>query len=124
LPEKTPVAKQPKGELVVVGFDYAPLEAQVAEKVRSAAEAIHQQVRNTLESAIPIGPELVAVKEALPHGQFLPWLRAEFGWAERTARNLMAVAEPGWSRRSSTRPAAAGGTPGPRGGSGPSRQRG
>jgi hypothetical protein len=70
-----------------------PVEAQVAERVRSSAEAIRQQVRNTLESAIKIGQELLAVKEALPHGQFLPWLRAEFGWAERTARNFMAVAE-------------------------------
>jgi hypothetical protein len=35
----------------------------------------------------------LAVKEVLPHGQFLPWLRAEFGWAERTARYFMSVAE-------------------------------
>src|SRR4051812_9120347 len=71
----------------------SPLEAQVAERVRSSAETIRQQVRNTLENGIKIGQELLAVKEALPHGQFLPWLRAEFGWAERTARNFMAVAE-------------------------------
>lgn len=87
------MAKPAKGELVVLGFDYSPLEATVTEKVRSSAEAIRQQLRNTLESAINIGQELLAVKEALPHGQFLPWLRAEFGWAERTARNFMAVAE-------------------------------
>jgi hypothetical protein len=73
----------------------APLRcaAQVAERLRASAEAIRQQVRNTLESAIKIGQELLAVKEALAHGQFLPWLWAEFGWAERTARNFMAVAE-------------------------------
>jgi hypothetical protein len=87
------MAKQPKGELVVLGFDYSPLEAKVAEKVRSSAEAIRQQVRNTLENAIKIGQELLAVKEALPHGQFLPWLRAEFQWAERTAYNFISVAE-------------------------------
>lgn len=33
------------------------------------------------------------MKEALPHGQFLPWLRAEFGWSERSAQNFMGVAE-------------------------------
>jgi Protein of unknown function (DUF3102) len=33
------------------------------------------------------------VKDALDHGQFLSWLKAEFGWAERTARNFMSVAE-------------------------------
>ena len=29
----------------------------------------------------------------MPHGQFLPWLRAEFGWSERSAQNFMSVAE-------------------------------
>lgn len=87
------MAKQPKGELVVLGFDYSPLAGPVAQQVRSSAEAIRQQVRNTLESAIKIGQELLTVKKALDHGQFLPWLRVEFGWAERTARNFMAVAE-------------------------------
>lgn len=87
------MAKQPKGELVVLGFDYSPLEAKVAEKVRSAAEAIRQQLQNTLVSAIKIGQELLAVKETLEHGQFLPWLQAEFGWSQRTAYNFMSVAE-------------------------------
>jgi Protein of unknown function (DUF3102) len=75
----------------VVGFNYDVLEAKVAERVRSSAEAIRQQVRNTLENAIRIGEELLAVKGALEHGQFLPWLRAEFGWAERTAREAAIV---------------------------------
>jgi hypothetical protein len=41
---------------------------------------------------VKIGQELLGVKESLPHGQFLPWLRAEFGWVERTAYNV-SVAE-------------------------------
>jgi hypothetical protein len=49
-------------------------------------------VTRTLASLIEIGNELLAVKKTLPHGRFGPWLRAEFGWTERTARNLMAVA--------------------------------
>jgi hypothetical protein len=40
-----------------------------------------------------VGNDLLAVKETLPHGQFLPWLKAEFGWSERTAQNFMSVAE-------------------------------
>jgi hypothetical protein len=87
------MAKQPKGELVILGFDYAPLEAKVAAKVRSSATAIRQQLGNTLESAIKIGQELLTVKGALPHGQFLPWLRAEIQVAERTAYYFMSVAE-------------------------------
>ena len=32
------------------------------------------------------------MKNALPHGRFGPWLKAEFGWTERTAQNFMNVA--------------------------------
>jgi hypothetical protein len=89
------MAKQPQGELVVVarGFDYSPLEAPVAEQVRATAERIRQKVKQTLEDLIAVGNDLLAVKAALPHGQFGPWLEAEFGWTDRMARNFMAVAE-------------------------------
>jgi hypothetical protein len=89
------MAKESKGELVVVEprFDYAPLGAKTAEKVQASAARIRETVKRTIEDIIAVGTELLAVKEALPHGQFLPWLRAEFGWTERTARNFMAVAE-------------------------------
>jgi hypothetical protein len=40
-----------------------------------------------------IGNDLLAAKMALPHGQFHPWPRAEFGWPEQTAWNFRAVAE-------------------------------
>jgi hypothetical protein len=89
------MAKQPKGELVVAapGFDYSHLEAPVAEQVRATAERIRQKVKQTLEDIITVGNDLLAVKVALPHGQFGPWLEAEFGWTDRMARNFMAVAE-------------------------------
>ncbi len=87
------MAKQPKGELVVIGFNYDLLETKVAEKVRSSADRIRQKVKKTLEDIIEVGKDLLAVKEALPHGQFGPWLRAEFGWGDRMAQNFMAVAE-------------------------------
>ena len=89
------MAKQPKGELVVItkGFDYAPLEAQVAERVRSSAEKIRSTVQKTIEDIIVVGQELLAVKESVGHGHFGAWLRAEFGWTERTAQNFMSVAE-------------------------------
>jgi hypothetical protein len=89
------MAKEAKGELVVVErrFDYSPLEAKTAEKVQASAERIREAVKRTIEDIIAVGAELLSVKEKLPHGQFGPWLRAEFGWTERTARNFMAVAE-------------------------------
>ena len=89
------MAKQPKGELVpvVVGFRYDLLETTVAEKVRSSADRIRERVKKTVEDIIEVGNDLLAVKEALGHGQFGPWLKAEFGWGERTAQNFMSVAE-------------------------------
>jgi hypothetical protein len=86
------VAKQVKGELVVVGFNYDLLESKVAEQARSSADRIRAKVKKTVEDIIEVGNDLLAVKEALPHGQFGPWLKAEFGWTERTAQNFMAVA--------------------------------
>jgi len=87
------VAKQPKGELVVIGFNYDLLETKVADKVRTAADRIRERIKKTVEDIVEVGNDLLAVKEAVPHGQFLPWLKAEFGWSERSAQNFMNVAE-------------------------------
>ena len=88
------MAKQSKGELVVVtqGFDYA-LVGDAADKVRSSAEKIRSTVQKTIEDIIVVGQELLAVKESVGHGHFGAWVRAEFGWTERTAQNFMSVAE-------------------------------
>jgi hypothetical protein len=87
------VARQPKGELVVVGFNYDLLETKVADKLRTTAERIREKVKKTLEDIIAVGKDLLSVKEGLPHGQFGPWLKAEFGWGERMAQNFISVAE-------------------------------
>lgn len=62
------MAKQPKGELVVVGFNYDLLESKLADKVRTAADRIRERVKKTVEDIIEVGNDLMAVKEALPHG--------------------------------------------------------
>jgi hypothetical protein len=79
--------------LVVVGFNYELLEPRAAEKVRASANCIREKVKKTLEDIIEVGNDLLAVKEALPHGQFLPWLKAEFSWGERMGKNFISVAE-------------------------------
>jgi len=81
-------------ELILEGhFDYTPLAAEVAQRVEMAAKRIRILVQRTMEDALAVGQELLAVKETLPHGQFSVWLRAEFDWTERTARRFMAVAQ-------------------------------
>jgi hypothetical protein len=61
--------------------------------VRSAAERVREKVKKTVEDIIEVGNDLLAVKETLPHGQFGPWLKCEFGWGKRMAPNFMAVAQ-------------------------------
>jgi hypothetical protein len=75
------------------GFDYVLIDWAVAERVRSSAARIRERVKHTVAAIIVVGDELRAVKAALPHGDFGLWVREEFGWTERTARNFMAVAE-------------------------------
>src|SRR5437660_591638 len=75
------------------GFDYSPLPTAVANHVRSAAERIRRTVKHTVENVIAVGNDLPGVKRALSHGRFGAWLRAGFGWTNRTARNFVAVAE-------------------------------
>jgi hypothetical protein len=77
---------------VARGFDYTLLGPTAAGIIRAAAARIRQRVKQTLDGIVGIGLELIAVKEALPHGEFGPWLKAEFGWTDRTAQRFMNVA--------------------------------
>lgn len=61
--------------------------ARDAEKVDPGVTAC------TAEDIIEIGKDLIAVKARLPHGQFLPWIEAEFGMHRMTASRFMQVAE-------------------------------
>ena len=54
---------------------------------------IKLRLKRTVEDIIEIGRELTAVKADLPHGQFLPWIEAEFEMSEWTARQFMHAAE-------------------------------
>jgi hypothetical protein len=89
---QAPMAKQ-KTDLVIVGFNYERLKPEAAATARAAADHIRSKVKKAIVDIIEIGKELVAVKDAVAHGHFGPWLKAEFGWTERTAQNFMSVAE-------------------------------
>ena len=79
------MAKQAKNEVIVVGFNYGLLETKVAEQAQAAAMRIREKAKRTIEDIIEVGKDLLAVKEALPHGAFGKWLSAEFDWGERMA---------------------------------------
>lgn len=75
------------------GFDYESLSPEVRTDVQESTRRIHELERRTSESIIEIGQQLIRVKQRLPHGGFMPWLEAEFGWSWKTANNFIRVAE-------------------------------
>ena len=52
----------------------------------------HGLRKRSMEDIVQIGRNLAAVKQRLPHGQFLLWLQAEFGMSRMTANRWMQVA--------------------------------
>lgn len=71
------------------GFDYAAIDPALAAEIRASVEIIREGTRRFTSSIAAIGRELTAVKEKIPHGEWLPWLDAEFQMTDRTARNYM-----------------------------------
>lgn len=80
-------------DLVQIGFDYSQLAPDVRRDVEAASRRLHELEHQTAANVIEMGQHLIEVKSQLPHGSFLPWLEAEFGWSVRTAQNFMRVAE-------------------------------
>lgn len=60
----------------------------IASEIRYIKEDVQQYAA---AGALKIGERLCEAKELLGHGEFLPWLKDEFGWTDRTAQKLMAV---------------------------------
>lgn len=77
----------------IVSFSYNSFAPEVATQLRQTAEAIRQSGRRQVEEVIASGRALINAKAALAHGQFGPWLTAEFAWTEKTAQNYMRAAE-------------------------------
>lgn len=74
-------------------FDYSSLDTETAQFLQEQTVEIKGLYRQTIENIIRVGQKLLEVKARLPHGQWLSWLEAEFGWTDRTARNYMLAGE-------------------------------
>jgi ribosome-associated translation inhibitor RaiA len=57
------------------------------------AEAIRVLGRRVIGDVIEIGRRLTISKELCGHGDWLPWLKREFGWSDDSALRFMQVAE-------------------------------
>lgn len=81
-------AKQAVTKYAGLEYNYGQIAEEHREIVQQAALTIRRWQRNTIE----IGKTLLAVKELLPHKQFLEWLVIEFGLKERSIQSMMNVA--------------------------------
>lgn len=79
-----------KSEQLQIQFDYTALDDPTRDFLIQTENEIEHILR---ESAYQIGTRLIAVKKRLPHGEFLKWLKARWGWTPRTAQNMMNVAQ-------------------------------
>jgi hypothetical protein len=57
-----------------------------------AAEQVETNARLTVENAERCGRAMLAAKEKLPHGEFLPWVAREFNYSQQTASRYMTIA--------------------------------
>src|SRR6266700_3589333 len=73
--EVNPEPQAPARSLDVIGGELQPL------------------LKAETTNIIGIGKLLIEAKAQLEHGQWLPWLKANFGSDERTARNYMTAAK-------------------------------
>jgi len=73
-------------------FDYSAVPSAQAVALRQQAKRIRERIRATTISVIEVGRDLLATKQNLPHGLFIPWVEAECGVTIRTAQLYMTAA--------------------------------
>lgn len=75
----------------MISFDGMPLE-QLVDIANGSAEQVEKSARNMVQHAHRAGRALLAAKEQLEHGQWLPWLGAHFDQSISLANKYMAIA--------------------------------
>lgn len=77
--------------------DAAPAPAKLASTINAEHEAAFGKAREALEHARRAGELLLEAKTHVKHGAWLPWLKANCRFSERTARGYMRLAA-GWDK--------------------------
>ena len=72
---------------------YMQLDESISKTVQGKVGYIHGLSAEAGRQIITIGQTLLEIKELVPHGQFMACVKAEFGWSQPWASQLMQVAE-------------------------------
>ena len=82
----------------VYGYDYSSLDEDLSRSIKQKTRSIKKDIEEiqiasklTITKVIDIGKKLFEVQKDLGHGNFTPWLEAEFAWDTRTANRYMSV---------------------------------
>jgi hypothetical protein len=75
----------------LMAFDDLEVEA-LAVIANESAEQVESSARKTVEHAERCGRALLAAKEKVPHGQWLPWLAKNFDYNQQHASRYMTIA--------------------------------
>lgn len=67
--------------------------ADLAERINEAHGRAVEHAGKALDHALECGRMLLEAKRAIPHGGWLPWLRENVSFSERTAQAYMRLAE-------------------------------
>lgn len=87
------MARLDKTAPITALFDYDSLETQQRSIVQQRTGEIRERLRRSAQDVWEIGQKLSDVRSRLQYGQFLSWIKAEFGWSQRTAYNFINVYE-------------------------------
>ena len=74
-------------------YDYSRLPEEIRIQAMTAEGTIVQGLRSAVQRVIEAGQVLLWAKEALPHGEYLPWVHQACGLKPRRAAELVKAAE-------------------------------
>jgi hypothetical protein len=79
------------GRAIGTELAQTPIPNQGAPTLAAHAAVIRLLGKRVVDDVIEIGRLLTECKKVAGHGGWLPWLKREFGWSDKTAERFMAI---------------------------------
>jgi hypothetical protein len=80
-------------KLAATQFDYDTVRASIRFDLQAQAKLIKKLIAKTTADLIDLGRHLIAAKQHIGHGLFIPWVEGEIGISGRTVQRYMAIAQ-------------------------------
>ena len=78
-------------DLTTIDMNLLPIET-LAEMANEKAELVEKNAKRTVMDAIECGKCLIGIKEQMEHGEWLPWLGANWNYSRQMASKYMSLA--------------------------------